>query len=594
MDRVVKSIGSTARRFPIAFAGVLGLAGWSLWTVVFGSVPSFSDAAFLSTLMLVVLCLVSWDVSTRMVSEERNLSGHVQWALKLGGAAATLVAIWFGPTNGEGLFLGLGLVLLVVAAGGSRSLADDQRLWDANAALVLRVGVILVMAVLLFLGLVLLLQGARALITASGDHGMSYTLERAFFLSFFVFAPVAMLMAGSGPERPQFSKLEVRLLTFLTAVVAVPLCIAYLLLVYGQAGLFLLRGEIPANATGRFVSIFGTLGIVTWMLAAGCREAGRWLHVRLYVRHFFPALVISTVVLAYALHLRLAAFGWTPGRVALASIILWFALSIAGWFVRHLTSLGMRSIPIILAMICAVSSFSPLSLTAIAERSQTARLEAALQGAGLLQAGRLPDQMKPVAADAVNLIAPPLYLLSDVRGKRHVLPWTNGKGEKVTVAQLADAGDIPRPGEKLDNYYVHYRDYRNGLALPPNAIWVGSVLFQDYEGGTPMTDISPGISRFGRVMLSFQNVDRSTRLHISVDSEHKSQSIPIERLMGLTVEQIVSKDVHGDRDHIPQMTSWESGNIWIYPQRLSLAHDGTGMFRVQSAALAVVLTLPSE
>lgn len=539
---VAKSMKTTARRFPIALAGVLGLAGWSLWIGIFDPASGLMNLPFLLDFLLVILCLVSWDISTRLLSEERKLSNDVHWTLKLGGTVATMAVLWNIPAIGEKLFLGLGLVLLVVIAGGSRRLDSDQWLWDANVALFLRIGSILLLAAPVFVSIMLIEKGILDVFFSSKSRSMHAGLG-AFLISLFVFIPISSLFSFPSAGRLPFSGQEVRVVTFLTATIFVPLCVGYLVLIYIQAVFFLFRGEIPANATRWLFSIYGVFGIVTWMLAAGCRTVGCWRHVEFYVRYFFPALVIPVVVLVYALHLRVAAYGWTPGRVALAGITLWFVASIAWWLVRRHTGLGMRAIPVILLAICAMSACGPLSLTAVTERSQIARTASVVRN-------------------------------------------------DVPVRPPTEPARTPRRWQLSPYHTAYFKSYHQGLDLPPGAIWIGSVYLLARDDGFPQAEISPGAGQFDRIKFSFETTGWKTMLRVDIGPKGESQSISLEKLMGGTIVQIKKS---GSGESIsPQILNWPPGDIWIYPQRIKLVHDEVNKIYVESATFAVVLTAPSK
>lgn len=493
-DRMTAALRGVLVRFPLAAAGVVAWTAWALWFIARDGGDMLRDPAS-PTVFLAALAFVGWDAATRLRAERLAHSPRRHWAAKLGGLALTLPALLTGPAGPEILFLAAALVLLVFVAAGP---ADDGAFWGAGATLVSRMVLAFCVALLLFLGLVLLLVGIDLLI-----RGMDETMPQAsFVLCSCLVAPLFTMATLPAADRMQPAGAERRLLIFLGAAIAVPLCTAYLLLVYVQVARFALGGGIPANATGWLVSAFGTLGIVTWLLVAGCAETGRWRHVRLYRRFFFPALVVPAGVLAYAVQERVAAFGWTPERVALAAVTVWFALSILWWLTRRWTGQGIRAVPALLLLVLATVAVGPLSMTSVADRSQTARLERALDHAGLLVDGRFVPPAAALAPKALAPVAGPLQGLSDLRGEEGVLPFADPAGTPLTVWRLAAALDI---GLRRADAVRHLANVdfasplADGVALPPGAArmqWIRLAAIEGADAGkSPTATLDMGNGR---------------------------------------------------------------------------------------------------
>lgn len=588
-DRMTAALRGVLARFPLAAAGAVTWTAWALWFIARDGGNMLRDPVS-RTVFLAALACVGWDAATRLLAERLALSPRRHWATKLGGLALTLPALLTGPAGPEILFLAAALILLIFVAAGP---ADDGAFWGAGATLVSRMALAFGVALLLFLGLALLLAGIDILIGSLGDTMPAVT----FVLCSCLVAPLFTMATLPTTDRMQPAGAERRLFVFLGAAIAVPLCTAYLLLVYVQVARFALGGGLPANGTGWFVSVFGTLGIVTWLLAAGCMETGRWWHVRLYRRFFFPALVVPAGVLAYAVQERVVAFGWTPERVALAAVTVWFALSILWWLTRRWTGQGIRAVPALLLLVLATATVGPLSMTSVADRSQTARLEQALARAGLLVGGRFVPPREALAPEALAPVAGPLLGLSDLRGTESALPVVESDTRTpLTVGRLAAVlgiglrqVDMTPPLTRFD----FASPLADGIVLPPEAIriqWIRLAAVEGTDAGTsPTATLDMGNGRTAAFRLD--PADRA----LLVDLGDGEVRVTAAEMIG--TEAVTEADTgKGGHLDLPQRTvrlSGPHGAVDIHLDSARLEQRGQDPARLTGIELLVVAA-PSE
>lgn len=479
-DRFLQAAADLVRRFPVALVGVLLWTGFTLADAHLGEIYGEAMRAAERHILIAAFALFAWGTAGRLMAERGGWSSVRTWAVMLGGAVGTYAAAIVGGTEGhEMLLLAAALALLIVTAAGPGRAGFDGRFWTANAAIVVHAGIAMAAALLLLGGTMLLLVGVKQLLGLDIDE---WAFENTAILCVLGFGPALALAALPQADDPApLGATELRVLTFLSAGIAVPLCTAYLLLVYAQFGRFLLAGSVPANETGWLVSLFGTAGIVTWMMATGNGETGRWPHVALYRRLFFPTLAVPAGVLAYALYLRVAAYGWTPERTVLGLVVVWFALSILWWATRRWTGLGMRALVVILAAGSAITSIGPLSLSAVTVRSQLGRLETALADAGLLRDGVLTIPAQGSGLADIGKVASPLEAIRQAAGGEYELPWP-GAGTVADLAQATGADLQPAPMGRDLVQYGYIPPFQPGLEVPEGTRFARTIWLDTQAG----------------------------------------------------------------------------------------------------------------
>ena len=133
------------------------------------------------------------------------------------------------------------------------------------------------------------------------------------------------LASGSGMAL----SFEARALAFLGTWLLAPLVIVYGLIIVAYALRVLLAWSVPDGQTAWLVTPFLAVGTFTWLVLQPKLCTGPV--VRLFYRIWFPVALISAVLLAVAVWMRVAEFSLTPGRNLLIAFTL-AALILGMWF----------------------------------------------------------------------------------------------------------------------------------------------------------------------------------------------------------------------------------------------------------------------
>ncbi|QJE72558.1 DUF4153 domain-containing protein [Aerophototrophica crusticola] len=446
------SVIGLIRRFPVP----LLVAGVSLVANVWMGLKRQSlgdepfDPAVLACFFVATACTA--------FGERRGPGDATRHGLALGGAALTFALGTLGGLAEVelGLLLVASLLSAAIAVAGPGKEGDavtrnaNARAW-VGAGLGILIGVATLLAFFALAGALKVLFGVKV-------QGI---------IPYYVSCFVAQAVALAGIPRPDqdADPFEPGALRLAIVWLLVPLAGAYVLLVHLYALLIPIRGAVPNGEIGMLAGALGVVGLAAW-LAAHAPDQGRPRHVRLFLRLFFPGLVLPTGLLAFAVYERVAAHGWTADRVTLALAAFCFALSIGWWVARHRFDLGTRSLLGIGCAVLLLGTVGPLSAGALTGRSQVVRLEAELAQAGVLVGGVLqvgervlPDSVNQEVSAAVDALVeagetwrlerwlPEVGQLSGAKyiterlGAQYIGPWDRRRAPK----RQAGGGEAPSP-----------------------------------------------------------------------------------------------------------------------------------------------------
>ncbi len=322
------------------------------------------------------------------------LDGRGHWAAVAGQIAAiglgvlggfALFALWLSPP-----LLATALALAVVAAPGLARGGSATRFWTYNirsgfAALIGAAG-----AAVLFVGLLATLETLKSLFNLNipyrlWSHASTVSGTLLLPLYWLAFQPrVAALDAeGSPPD------ILSRAVAAITDFALLPLLVVYTVILHVYAVKIALDGTLPQGRIGWFVSVFLALGYLLFLIAYAPRSPLPRLR-RLFRLVWPAATIIPVVLLALALQTRVAAYGITQDRIAIAVIALAAIVLVVAWLPRR--SLDPRLVPLVGAALVLVTSIGPLSARLISVQTQSARFVAILETSGELQDGRFDGE----------------------------------------------------------------------------------------------------------------------------------------------------------------------------------------------------------
>ena len=224
----------------------------------------------------------------------------------------------------------------------------------------------------------------------------------------FVGPVVALSMIPRrAPEQDTHEGLDILVVggLILSDFVAIPLVAVYALLLHAYAAKIVLTADVPRNQIGWMVLGFAA-AILALRVAVHPFREGR-LPTRLFLRFWAVLLAVPTGLLAYAIWLRIDAYGVTPQRYALALGAVYLGLLLLAQLDARLRG-DLRVIGGLALACLAFASVGPWGAIQASGASQEGRLNAALAEAGALDAeGRFigkPAWTADAAAEAQSAL----------------------------------------------------------------------------------------------------------------------------------------------------------------------------------------------
>lgn len=157
-------------------------------------------------------------------------------------------------------------------------------------------------------------------------------------------------------------------LRLLSDFLASPLLVIYALILHAYAVKIVITGEVPQNQIGWMVIAFGTMIIFFWNVMLPLRGV-LTISGRMFLKYWPYMVVVPTVLLGYALFLRIGDYGFTPERYFLAAfgaLMLIFAAMQALPVTRNWLQLTTA----LTAMTLLVGSIGPWGAEQVSLRSQ--------------------------------------------------------------------------------------------------------------------------------------------------------------------------------------------------------------------------------
>lgn len=460
-----------ASRFPLPAA--CALAATLLALVTQTHVPfAMSDEVSRALCLLLLALFVA--VAGRLWAERTGASTIKHLALVGALAAALAARVYTLPIENSlgALMLAPGVVLLASTLPFAGR-GDGDASWSFNQGAWIGSLIAFVIALALGLGLTLAF-GAMDTLLGTDVPGELYGHVWMICLT-LVWPLVAFALAPpmATAERHDLGHLVTLLITW----VLVPVVAVYLVILYLYIARIIATAELPSGEIAPMVGGCAVIAAAAHYLAFPLRTTGAsW--VRLFHRNLFRLLLAPALVLAYAVWVRIAAYGVTEMRYTLAFLTFWLLVLTA-----HGLLWPAQRLALFLAILCGamlLGSFGPWGAIAVSERSQVGILRDLLAQSGILVEGRVaPVATEPDRATAPRIGSVIAYLYDT--GKRDaVLPWFATPPETWNdalaamgvryIAEWEDPGSIAYWARADEATEIRGFDYSSTLSL--------------YEGGT--------------------------------------------------------------------------------------------------------------
>ena len=320
---------------------------------------------------------------------------------------------------------------------------------------------------------------------------------------------------------------------FITNYILAPMMFAYMAILYTYFLKIIVQWELPRGNLGWMITTFGTIGIVTKLLAYPIRISGTRLLVA-FDKYYYHALIVPILLLAVAIGVRIRDYGITEQRYAVVLLALWFS-SVALMTIIRKDRFHIKFVPIIIAALTFLASFGPWGAVAVSTSSQVNRFESLLMKHLLLKNGQaLKTNTAIPFAERKSLSSIADYLTQSEGRQARIVPWFADLMQQAGIKKL---GTSPRDGgreliELLGIGYVNRwkNEKHDGDFNYQNAFNLGSML----------ADVS-GFDYIGRANLYNYNKD-STRNRFEVSRKGTVDSLIVELSGGLVNVQLSGDD----------------------------------------------------
>ena len=173
---------------------------------------------------------------------------------------------------------------------------------------------------------------------------------------------------------------------FITNYLLVPLMFVYMFILYAYFIKIIVQWELPRGNLGWMITTFGSIGIITKLLAYPIRNSGTRMLV-VFDQYYYYALIVPIVLLVISISVRINDYGMTEPRYAVALLGLWFLSVIVLTFIKK-DNFQIKYVPMILAVLALFSSIGPWGMVSVSLNSQAERFESLLSKHNLLHEGQ--------------------------------------------------------------------------------------------------------------------------------------------------------------------------------------------------------------
>ena len=339
-------------------------------------------------LCLVAMLGIPLTFAVTMLAEQRQWPGIIRTIV----LAACIVALywffwtWPGPEQKhlQIRYLQLSAAIhLAVAFLPFWRRPEGRSFWQYNRRLFEGFLRAVLFSGVLFVGLAIALGALDKLfgVDVEGETYIRLWFVIAFVINTWIF------LAGVPEDLAELEGSEgyPRALKVFTQYILTPLVAVYLVILTAYLVKIVVTGTWPSGWIGYLVSSVGAVGLLGFLLVHPLRRNENEAWIRTYSRLLFIGLIPAAVMFLLALWKRVEPYGLTELRflgLLLGSWLLGIALL---YTVRR--DMGIRIIPISLAVILLLTAFGPLGSTGISVRSQADRIREIMRsnGVGLIE-----------------------------------------------------------------------------------------------------------------------------------------------------------------------------------------------------------------
>ncbi len=278
---------------------------------------------------------------------------------------------------------------LLVAVAPYFQKGELNGFWNYNKSLFLRILLSLLYSLVMYAGLALSIFTVDELFNAEIDPRL---FAEVFVVITYVFN-TWFFVAGLPAE---FDELQrdtryPRGLKVFCQYVLVPLIVIYLVILYIYGGKIMITWNWPEGLVSYLIMVISVAGILTMLLLYPYseNEDGHW--IKSLRKAFYLLLIPLVIMLFLAIGIRINTYGFTVNRYLILLTGIWISMAAIYSLVRprHI-----KFLPASLGILYLLCSFGYWGMFSVSERDQTDRLETILSENGLLENGKIVNEVK--------------------------------------------------------------------------------------------------------------------------------------------------------------------------------------------------------
>lgn len=419
-SNVLPVVKSTFYRFPLPF--VFTLLATLLALLLVHKIDAPKEPFIGKLFFLLAYGVVALTALKLFVESEH-------WPLKKHLVAAVITItiiymfIWPGfvpPSGTTFVFFSLAVLLSLLFSPYLKRLSDSASVWFFNYQAVAAVFFGVIAVIILGVGVSFILLSIRYLfeIKISSDvYRDMWILFGGIFLPIYVLSniPRQFDYKDNGCDFPKG-------VSFIANYILVPLMFVYIAILYAYFIKIIVQWELPRGNLGWMITTFGTIGIVTKLVAYPIRDKGTRL-LLLFDKYYYYALVVPVILLAIAIGVRINDYGMTEQRYAVLLLGAWFVI-VASIAMIQKDRFHIKYVPIVLAILSFFASFGPWGAVDVSNNSQASRFEKMLLEHKLFENGqavKLDGKLGFAERRALSSMAD--YLTKNKNRIKYIRPW---------------------------------------------------------------------------------------------------------------------------------------------------------------------------
>ncbi|UXP33470.1 DUF4153 domain-containing protein [Reichenbachiella agarivorans] len=352
--------------------------------------------------------------------------------------------------------------------------------WNYNLHLFIRFLTSLVYSGFLYTGLCMALLSLNLLFNIDIDEKLYfelYILVQGLFNTWFFVSGVDADFSQLDTDRSYPLGLKI-----FTQYILMPLLVLYLIILYGYGFKIIVSWDWPKGIVAYLISCVAVLGIFNLLLMypySKIEAANYW--IKRFSKVYYYTLIPLILLLFIAIYLRIGDYGITVNRYILVLLGIWLSI-VTVYFISGRENI--KFIPISLTLVLVITSFGPWGIFSWSERSQVNRLKKYLEENGILENGKIINEITWIPDSTLNSstgMHKPSYIqlpdsihneiisivqyLDDYHGFKQIRPWYKQNVDSLMSIHEQNLTYTPDEGNKyleianLDPYYQYPNEY---------------------------------------------------------------------------------------------------------------------------------------